>query len=95
MAYNPKDFKNASSGGPWTDRSTRRGNDSRPQNYTGFYVTDIKYKGDGKQASDPAPQQGFRKDLPRPEVSGRLLDGQYAADGVEPDWQEIQFKTWR
>jgi len=44
--------------------ATTGGNSPRPQSYIGEYVTPIVYKGDGKQAVDPAPQQGFRKELP-------------------------------
>jgi len=32
--------------------------------WTGEYVTPIRYRGDGQQAVDPAPMQGFRKELP-------------------------------
>jgi len=34
--------------------------------WIGEYVTEIRYRGDGQQAVDPAPQQGFRKELPNP-----------------------------
>jgi hypothetical protein len=100
MAYT-KDFgKNAASGGPFPDKVTRKGNGSRPQSYIGNYTFDVPGKlsrgaDDAKEHPGLAPQQGFRRDLPRAEVSGRLLDGQYSPDGVEPDWQDIQFKTWR
>jgi len=50
------------SGGTWP--TMPKGNTPRPQNYTGKYVSEIEYRGDGKQAVDPAPSQGFRKELP-------------------------------
>ena len=53
--------------------ATTGGNSPRPQNYTGEYVTDIQYKGDGKQAVDPAPSQGFRKELPPIRESGEVV----------------------
>jgi hypothetical protein len=97
MAYDPKAFaKGASYGGGWP--GMKKGDSKRPpQNYAGKYTRNLGALGpgdDGKEHPSIAPKQGFRKDLPRPEVSGRLMDGEAYADGDAPTHDEIQ-KRWR
>jgi len=92
MGYSSEWGKNAASGGPFPDGP--KGNTRRPQNYTGEYVTDIQYRGDGKQAVDPAPQQGFRKELPNPTV-GREVVADFESDDSTPTTQREISKAHR
>jgi len=71
------------SGGTFPGAATKKSNSPGPK--FGKYSSEIQYRGDGQQANNPAPQQGFRKDLPAPQKSGRIGDGEYYPDAsVEP-----------
>jgi len=92
MGYSSQWGENAESGGPFPDGP--KGNTKRPQNYIGEYVTEIRYKGDGQQAVDPAPQQGFRKELPAPSKPG-YVDAAYESSDATPTTQAEIYKAHR
>src|SRR5262249_43903428 len=70
MSYNSKTWaKNSDCGGPYPDAP--KGNTARPQNFTGEYISDVKWRGgnlpSGKENPQIAPgPQGFRPELPKP-----------------------------
>jgi len=84
MGKYPTEFETqVGDNGTWPGAATKKGNSLGPK--FGNYSSEIQYKGDGRQATDPGPQQNFRKELPAPQKSGRIGDGQYYHDAsVEP-----------
>jgi len=93
MGYSSEFGKNAKSGGPF-DVAMKKGNSPRPQNYVGPYVADIQYRGDGQQAVDPAPQQAFRKELPKPSKPD-YATSEYESSDDTPTTQREIYKTHR